>query len=463
MKRLTTLSISLLLCLIAWAQQTYRGRVVDAETGEPLPYASIKGDSLVAMANADGVFAIDARNERSLTISAIGYSSRSIEAGAIGDTVRLQPLRIVQPEAQDGTAETILRKLAKMMAKEFKHYARTKSVYFTRQTSCFEQWMETCEDIQLSECALNIGSTISMGKNIYRVDPHEYDMRLPYSDLQHLTELGASTVESSFWKYTEKPLRLKMIKEISSYDPFPSSRTLSGANYRLYAGIDEMSFNYSYEMLQDAQGQEVAKIYARVSPDVWNIQKLIEILENSDEAILMKGKKGKRVRIKNKEELLKWTKNPKMMSLFVVRNKYGTEVRLQDALQPDAFPIIDGVVWVDAKNNQLLAFQGTLHNFSLSFVYHGKREKVMADVKVDITYTHRNKFTEVENVVVHVNAEGLVSRTLLCNLYLNSKAERKGISKQAKETTSMESLSSLPQPVLRTDAEKRIIHGAKAN
>ena len=445
MKRLTTLSISLLLCLIAWAQQTYRGRVVDAETGEPLPYASIKGDSLVAMANADGVFAIDARNERSLTISAIGYSSLSIESGSVGDTVRLQPLRIVRPEAQDGTAESILRKLAKRMVKEYKHHANNKSVYFTRQTSRFEQWMETCEDIQLSESAINIGGTTSMGKNIYRVDPHEYNMRLPYSDLQHLTELGASTVENSFWRFTEKPLRLKMIKQISSYDPFPSSRTLSGANYRLYAGIDEMNFNYSYEMLQDAQGKEVSKIYARVSPDVWNIKKLIEILENSDEAILMKGKKGKRVRIKNKEELLKWTKNPKMMRLFWVRNKYGTEVRLQDALQPDAFPII------------------TLHNFSLSFVYHGKREKAMADVKVDITYTHRHKFTEVENVVVHVNAEGLVSRTLLCNLYLNSKAERKGISKQAKETTSMESLSSLPQPVLRTDAEKRIIHGAKAN
>ena len=149
MKRLTTLSISLLLCLIAWAQQTYRGRVVDAETGEPLPYASIKGDSLVAMANADGVFAIDARNERSLTISAIGYSSLSIESGSVGDTVRLQPLRIVRPEAQDGTAETILRKLAKRMVKEYKHHANNKSVYFTRQTSRFEQWMETCEDIQL--------------------------------------------------------------------------------------------------------------------------------------------------------------------------------------------------------------------------------------------------------------------------------------------------------------------------
>ena len=219
--------LTLLLCLPLTAQQTYQARVVDAETGKQIPYAGIKSDSQVAMGNSEGTFAIEARGGQTITISAIGYNALETSAEQMGDTIRLQKLKVGTGDANSGTAENILRKLVKKMAKEYRRHANTRSAYFVRQTSSLGQWMETCESFQVSESALNIGNTKRAGEIIYRVDNHGYNMRLPYSDLQHLTELGATTVESRFWQYTEKPLRLKMLHPISTYDPFPTRGRLT--------------------------------------------------------------------------------------------------------------------------------------------------------------------------------------------------------------------------------------------
>ena len=97
-----------------------------------------------------------------------------------------------------------------------------------------------------------------------------------------------------------------------------------------------------------------------------------------------------------------------------------------------------------------------LHNFSLPLNYYGTRKKVMAEVFVDITYTHRRKFTEVENVALYVKADSLASQTLLCNLYINDKADKKRISKMSKKPTEPEQLTDLPRPILLTAFEVKI-------
>ena len=455
--------IALLFCLPIAAQQTYRARVVDAETGKAILYAGIKGNSQVAMANAEGVFAIEAQGDQMLTVSAIGYSDLQTTAAEMGDTVRLQPLKTVKAEMKDGTAEAILRKLVKRLAREYRRHANTKSTYFTRQTSCFENWMETGEAFQLSESALNIGNAKRAGEKIYRVDGDGYNMRLPYTDLRHLTELGASMVESQYWKFTEKPLRLKLLQQISQYDPFPSGGlSFSGSIYRMYADIDKWNFDYSYEMKQDAQGQDVAKIYVRKKPDFWDPQSIKEAIDKMNEALLTQDNKSKRVKMKEKDKeklkkLIDEYDRRRRRSRLFMQNTYGTEVSFHDALEPDAFPIIDGIVWVDTRNNQLIAFQGMLHNFSLPLNYYGTRKKVMAEVFVDITYTHRRKFTEVENVALYVKADSLASQTLLCNLYINDKADKKRISKMSKKPTEPEQLTDLPRPILRTAFEEKIV------
>ena len=93
--------------------------------------------------------------------------------------------------------------------------------------------------------------------------------------------------------------------------------------------------------------------------------------------------------------------------------------------------------------------------------HQGMRRKAMADVKFDITYTHQNKFTEVENIALWVKADSLISKTLLCNLHLNSKAKRGRIFKESRKSATPESLNDMPRPILRTAVEERIIAEAK--
>ena len=215
--------------------------------------------------------------------------------------------------------------------------------------------------------------------------------------------------------------------------------------------------------MRDARGTDIAKVSVQVRPDFWNAQEIRDILMNRDDAWLTDDKKSRHVRIKDKEKLMKWVEeyDKGRRAFFQVRNTYGTTVAMRDAMEPDAFPIIDGVIWVDVKNNQLLAFQGTLHNFSLSPVYFGEKKKFMAEVFVDITYSHQNKFTEVENLALWVKADSLTSQTLLCNLSFASTTDKRRISKKSREPAEAEQLTDMPRPILRTALEERIVAEAK--
>ena len=66
--------LSLLLGLPLCAQQL-SGVVIDAETGEPIPYASVvyRGHNVAKVSDINGQFSIDRHAGWNLTFSAVGY------------------------------------------------------------------------------------------------------------------------------------------------------------------------------------------------------------------------------------------------------------------------------------------------------------------------------------------------------------------------------------------------------
>mgnify|MGYP002626503973 FL=1 len=87
MKNWTKYIISLLfllLCQPLQAQQQITGVVVDAETGEVIPMASLiyKGHNVAKVADADGRFSITRHEGWNLTVSSIGYKERIIRISA---------------------------------------------------------------------------------------------------------------------------------------------------------------------------------------------------------------------------------------------------------------------------------------------------------------------------------------------------------------------------------------------
>ena len=70
----------LLLCLPAGAQQFVKGQITDADTGEPIPYASAvyKGHNVAVISDLEGNYSIARHAGWSITFSSVGYKSQVI-------------------------------------------------------------------------------------------------------------------------------------------------------------------------------------------------------------------------------------------------------------------------------------------------------------------------------------------------------------------------------------------------
>ncbi len=99
----------------------YSARVVDAQTGEPLPMATIQGTKESTVANVEGQFSMKADAGDVLKISYIGYKSVSIKAADIKSAIRLHPadiqLKEVTVKSFTPTIEKVIRKSVEVLDK----------------------------------------------------------------------------------------------------------------------------------------------------------------------------------------------------------------------------------------------------------------------------------------------------------------------------------------------------------
>ena len=95
MLRTKFLFLFLLLSVSIWAQElTIQGRVIDAETGELLPYASIYvGEGRGTLTNIEGEYRLSVSEQDFLTISYVGYEKRKIKASEVAKVVKLKPFK----------------------------------------------------------------------------------------------------------------------------------------------------------------------------------------------------------------------------------------------------------------------------------------------------------------------------------------------------------------------------------
>lgn len=139
MYRKQKLLILLLLILTAsvHAQQLHvDARIVDAKTGELLPFASvyISGQNNT-ISNAEGEFAIDADSADVLRISYVGYKTVHLRAVDIGKEVLLSSEGEMLGEVVVFGTDYIIKKVLTRHKKEVKKHGKEKSNFFYRQVS----------------------------------------------------------------------------------------------------------------------------------------------------------------------------------------------------------------------------------------------------------------------------------------------------------------------------------------
>ncbi len=97
--RLLTLLGAVAIGAVAMAQTTVKGRLVDAESGEPLmgAYVKLQGQQATAVTNMEGEFTLsNPRRVRQMTVSYMGFKTTDFVIGKSGDmgTLQLEPADI---------------------------------------------------------------------------------------------------------------------------------------------------------------------------------------------------------------------------------------------------------------------------------------------------------------------------------------------------------------------------------
>ena len=138
MYRILKLSFLLLLLSASASAQSLHvdARIIDAKTGERLPFASvyISGQNST-ISNAEGEFVIDADSADVLRISYVGYKTVHLRAVDIGQEVLLSSEGEMLGEVVVLGTDFIIKKVLERHKKEVKKHRKSKSNFFYRQVS----------------------------------------------------------------------------------------------------------------------------------------------------------------------------------------------------------------------------------------------------------------------------------------------------------------------------------------
>ena len=137
-KKIKTFLLAVLMALPAtvYAQiAEYSSRVIDAQTDEPLPMATVQGAAESTVTNIEGLFSVKADAGDVLKISYIGYKSVSIKASDIKANIKLKPADIQLKEVEVSPFTPTLEKIIKKSVKTLQKHHRKRANFLYRQTT----------------------------------------------------------------------------------------------------------------------------------------------------------------------------------------------------------------------------------------------------------------------------------------------------------------------------------------
>ena len=204
--------------LIVAQNLTLQGQIKDAETGEPLPYASIHLTAACGtMSNTEGNFSLSAAYEDTLIFSYVGYERQILRAVDVPRVIKLKPytrnLKEVVVVPIDEWA--IVKHVINNLKHDFSKHKTERQGYFMRT------WMKDKWDSNLIECfmaALSASNLREMetfggiyGKNS---EGNSSRMGLYFTNIQKMAEIGPGGFMSDYWEAAIKPLySLSMAKK----------------------------------------------------------------------------------------------------------------------------------------------------------------------------------------------------------------------------------------------------------
>ncbi|MBO4551185.1 MAG: carboxypeptidase-like regulatory domain-containing protein [Bacteroidaceae bacterium] len=202
---------------LLWTAQSFgqevklQGRVVDAETGEALPYVNIfVAEGNGTLTNIDGEFQFQATEEDVLTFSFIGYGKQRIKADKVPNIVRLKPYTTLLQEVTvlPIDEQNVLKTIIERLKKDYKESGKWTRKYFFRALIEENTVNYIAEAFMDAFSVVNIRSAeIISGLQGYDRDAGKGKLILNSSNIHKLIEVGPMTVKSNLWSGVTKPLQ----------------------------------------------------------------------------------------------------------------------------------------------------------------------------------------------------------------------------------------------------------------
>ncbi|MDO4200955.1 MAG: carboxypeptidase-like regulatory domain-containing protein [Bacteroidales bacterium] len=322
MKRLIYILFLVLLALPLHAQQSFHARVVDAETGEALPFVNVyQASGKGCVTNLEGDFTISAGAEDSLRFSFVGYKTCRWKAGEMPGVVKMHSSALSIAGVTVLSDEAILTRAYKTLKGDLKAHAREKRLYLNRITIRSGGCEEMVEDFLTARSAVNVRSmSVLSGQYWTRTVTGEQVMsQLQYTNLHNLMTAG--------------PLMRQVPLEDYLIQPFPPTFSSSFLNY-YYA--------LSSQTLQTDGGGLMHVVEMRPKVDTWK-------------------------------------------------------------------DLLYGKLYIDARTFHLLRFDGAVRGMMVNVSHVGSEADHVqpATIRIQVHYTHKRGFTEVEKASAQIHADGL--------------------------------------------------------
>ena len=110
----------LLACMQGLAQQLVTGRVVDSQTGEPIPFATVYvSENKGTLTNEEGRFTLELEEGDMVSISFMGYKQVREKASSLPRTIQLEPISTTLKEVTVVSPLDILNKISYRLVKEY--------------------------------------------------------------------------------------------------------------------------------------------------------------------------------------------------------------------------------------------------------------------------------------------------------------------------------------------------------
>ena len=254
MKRIVVIC-SLLLCLPLSAQQTYRARVVDAETGDALPYAQVYVSAgSGALTDGEGWFTVEAKETDVLRISYIGFDAIQVKAAAMGDRIQLHPMSTTMQEVTIVPAEKILEKMLRRLDKEYLRKELNRSDYFYRLTNTYAGKQELVEAYLNARSMGNLRDIFfTAGRRLKHTQYTTRRSSISFSNLQEMIEVGPIMWEAYAWERMTKP-----------FNHVRNANNTFATRCRWDAStLDQVHYSFSGQMMETSDGKGVYKIAMR--------------------------------------------------------------------------------------------------------------------------------------------------------------------------------------------------------